>query len=296
MILTPTQLLYQAAMKTPDVQVPKGVIHYRPPQVEDVPDEPCWLCGAPTHGRGLPLAKALSDTFTDHGWSKSPNSSSVCEACCFARAPMKPSPLRMYSILATPRGLRHPMRSEWRDILLNPPEPPVLACIAVSGQKWLHFKGRIAYSRDPFVVLLEEMPVWVEAARYRAVLSDVEELLRVFTRQEIETGRYVEHRVREFGLDRWQQIESRLEPERGTPLFQLVLYVAQKPEGGDEPRSTGSTRRTSTRRPARSSSTPSGEAGSKASSRSRQTSGARSSERSSQRQSELQTSLPLFSG
>lgn len=296
MIPTPTQLLYHAAMRTPEVAAPKGTIHYRPPAVEDVPDEPCWLCGAPTHRRGLPLAKALSDTFTDHGRAKAPESRSVCEPCCFARAPARPSPLRMYSILATPEGLRHPIRSDWREILLNPPEPPVLACIAVSGQKWLHYKGHVALSRNPLIVLLEEMPVWVEADRYRSVLADVEELLRVFRRQEIETGRYPEQRVREFGLVRWQEIESRLEAERGTPLFQLVAYVAQRPEGGDEPRSTDSTRTASTPRQERSSSTPSGGAGTRGSSRSRPTSGARSSGPSSPRPSGRQTSLPLSSG
>lgn len=250
-ILTPTQFIREAALKTGTVVTPTpwkekpadkkirkseanqvqtgdfvGVV-MTDPDVEDVPDWQCWLCGGKTNGRGLPVKKAILPTFTDRDKARGSRSQSVCQGCAFCLSHLS---LRNYSILATVDGLRHPNRAEIRELLLEPPEPPFVLCIAVSGQKHLHFRSQVAYSRDGYPVQMEETRVCVERPILREWLEKIELLYTVFSKDEIRTGRYSQNRIREFGMLRFQAVEAMIAPHRGTRLFDLAVFVAQKIE------------------------------------------------------------------
>jgi len=270
-ILTPTQLIRKAALKTgtaitptlwkekpADKKVRKseanqvevgghvGVV-MTDPTIENVPDWQCWLCGGRTGGRGLPVKKAILPTFTDRDKARGSRSQSICQGCAFCLSHLS---LRNYSILATEQGLRHPTRPEIRELLLEPPEPPFVFCIAVSGQKWLHFRAQVAYSRDGYPVQMEETSVCIERPVLRQWLESVELLYTVFSKDEIRTGHYSQNRIKEFGLLRFQAVEAMVAPSRGTRLFDLAVFVAQKreieapalmPEEKEEPCTTTST-------------------------------------------------------
>lgn len=225
-MITATQLIRQAAIKTGSIEVKPGkVITYEDPPLQAVEDDICWLCGGETGGRGIPTKKGIKDTFTDHPWARGQGSKSLCAGCTFCLGNRN---LRNYSILATADGLRHPGRADWREILLHPPEPPFVACLAVSGQKHLSFKAPVNLSREVFTVALEEQMVEIVPAKLAACLEAVENLYLYFTKDEIATGRYSQHRIQECGLARWQELETAVEPWRGTRLFELALFVAQK--------------------------------------------------------------------
>lgn len=242
-MITASQLIRQAALATKQLRL-KGakdivkVIDYADPDLEAVPDPACWLCGGEiTGGQGLPTKKAIRPTFTDHPHARGQGSSSVCAGCAFC---LSARTLRNYSILATGAGiLQHPARAEWRDALCNPPEPPFVACLAVSGQKHLFFKAPVNLDRDHFTVLLEEREIFVMPDRIKQAIEVVEALYAHFTKNEIATGRYGQHRIRECGLSRWERLEKSVESWRGRPLFDLALFVAQKtepePEAEPEP-------------------------------------------------------------
>lgn len=149
-LTTPTQFLYQAAMATRKVPVAmKKVVEYEDVESVDTDEERCWLCGGPTHGKGQPVKKAIKVTFTDRDRAQVPESSFVCTGCFFC---LSFRSLRNYSICVTKDELRHPDRPTLRELLINPPDPPFLLLIATSGQKWLHFKGELAYGRDGYPV------------------------------------------------------------------------------------------------------------------------------------------------
>jgi len=225
-ILTPTQLIRQAALKTPSVPVAMGkTIEYADVQLEEVKDQRCWLCGGKTGGQGQPIKKAIKPTFTDRDKARVPHSNSLCPGCAFC---LSYSPLRNYNILATMDGLRHPTRPEVKELLLEPPEPPFVLCIAVSGQKWLHFRSKVAYSRDGFPAQLEETLICVERPLLREWLEVIEELYTVFTKEEIKTGRYSQNRIKTFGLNEFQSVDGKIAGVRGTRLFDLAVFVAQK--------------------------------------------------------------------
>jgi CRISPR type IV-associated protein Csf1 len=227
-LMTPTQFIRRAALQTHTVPVAMGkVVEYTDVPLVDVDDARCWLCGGATQYRGQPVKKAIKETFTNVDMARVPWSTSVCPGCAFCLAQ---KPLRNYSILATGDRLTHPTRPEIRALLLDPPEPPFVLCIAVSGQKHLHFRAQVAYDRDGFPVQYEETSVCVWRGTLKEWLALIESLYAVFSKEEIRSGRYGQNRIRQFGISEFQKVEARLAPHRGTRLFDLAVFVAQKPE------------------------------------------------------------------
>lgn len=232
-LMTSTQFIRRAALQTYKVPVAMGkVMEYQDVPLVDVDDVRCWLCGGATGYRGQPVKKAIKDTFTNHDMARVPWSKSVCPGCAFCLAQ---KPLRNYSILATEDKLMHPTRPEIRGLLLEPPESPFILCIAVSGQKHLHFRAQVAYDRDGFPVQMEETSVCVWRGTLAKWLGFIERLYSVFSKEEIRTGHYGQNRIRQFGLNEFQEVESGLAPHRGTRLFDLAVFVAQKPEATPAP-------------------------------------------------------------
>lgn len=232
-----TQLIYQAAMQQKTVMVSgEKEIKYEDIEAEQTKDTLCWLCGSHTNGEGVSVKKAIKPTFTDGHLAKAPHSKYLCKTCAFCLA--YPS-LRNYSIVAAPNKLLHPSRAEMRDILLNPPEPPFVICVAVSGQKWLHIKSQVSFSRNNFPVQLEETTVYVDTAVLSEILEPIEELYTGGFRKsayrdmpgEIESGEYEPWKVQQFGIEKWEKLEEKIVPHRGQRIFQLALFIAQKKEG-----------------------------------------------------------------
>lgn len=229
-MITPTQFIYQAAQKTPRVMTPSGKeIEYTFPEVPECEDELCWLCGGNTYGRGTPKKKTIKPTFTDHSLARAPMSQSICEACTWA---LSERSLRNYSILATAEGLYHPSREEIQKICLSPPKPPFLLTIAVSGQKWLHFKTKINYSNVTFTVAFEDMLVTVAPKQFEIMTKYIELLYNGgFTKDEILSGKYNSSRIVEYSLIRFMEHEDHIRNYRGGRMFELAVFLAQKEEG-----------------------------------------------------------------
>lgn len=249
-ISTAAQLVYQAAMAT----------GWPAPELVDVPDATCWLCQGETGGKGRLVAKMLSDTFNDSNLARG-GGRSLCAACVFclqertraktgvsaslsdaeraarrqamkdpALAPNGVLGLRLFSYLATPDRLRLPDHSEWRDILLAPPEPPWTAAIALSGQKHLALRGRVNWSDQAPMLLLEIQLVQFTPVRLAADLAVIESGLTVFSKVELETGEYSPYRVDQFGLTRFAALEEQLATLRlRRSQFALAIYVAREP-------------------------------------------------------------------
>lgn len=226
-MISAAELIYNAAMKTPTVALANNkTAEYTPLEYGNLSGT-CWLCGAETT-QGIPKKKAIKPTFTDADCAKSPLNDLVCEHCNWA---LSWRTLRNYSILATQEGLQHPTRPELREILLNPPEPPFLLCIATSGQKWLYFKAKVSFRRQNYPVMLEEVPVTVNTELLAKVLKPVETLYGSgFSKAEILSGEYKPVNINKFGMRRWEDAENQITKYRGTRMFELAVFVAQKGE------------------------------------------------------------------
>ena len=227
-LITPTQFIYEVALKTETVPLSMGkIVEYHDMEFSPVSDETCYLCGGQTNRKGKSVAKAILPTFTDRDKAREPRSNAICAGCAWCLSFRE---LRNYSIIATKDTLVHPTRPEIRHYLLSPPEPPFVFCIATSGQKWLHFRSDIAYSSNNFPVQFEETRVYVSVDSFRYLLGLIEKLYTAFSKEEILTGCYNQNRIRQYGITSFQQIEEEISKYRGQRQFNVAVFVAQKEE------------------------------------------------------------------
>lgn len=196
--------------------------------LEKISDQ-CFLC-AQGMSQGIPVKKIFSDVFTDWNQGKNPRGTHVCPACsfCILTSPERIG-IRMFSLVAADK-LYITNRVELRGFLLSPPKPPFVINLAVSQKKHICFKGEVNYSRDLYMVMFEEMPVMVDRKKFEELLVLVEHLMFGFTKTEISSGEYAQQRVFKFGIEAWQKFEEKVKLYRGTPLLDVVIFVAQKIE------------------------------------------------------------------
>jgi hypothetical protein len=206
----------------------------------------CRICGS--EGEGELFDGWVRDTFTN--WPDLMPGEIICDGCAFwfdqraaelQRRMGKDKPQRMQNYSHFVVG------GQWEPVskgdkprmaaLLLGETFPEMAAIAVSGQKHIAFRAR----RNPpgqgaGWVQFEEQAVWVERDKLRDLLAAAEKLYAVFSKGEIETGRYFPARILQFGMAAWYALEEQIKPIRATTIFQLALFLAQRSEedNGDE--------------------------------------------------------------
>lgn len=210
----------------------------------------CRICGQ--DGEGQLFEQWVKPTFTD--WDKLKPGNIICTDCLFwfderseelARRVGKEKPQRM-------RNYSHfVVNGEWiplskgdkrrmQKLLLGAPFPE-LAAIAQSGQKHIIFRAPYnPVGSETGWVQFEEQSMFVIPAALRAMLDMIEALYVTFSKAEIETGQYKQYRIRAFGLEEWAALEREVTEWRGKPLFDLALFLAQKPEDNDDADARGS--------------------------------------------------------
>jgi hypothetical protein len=109
---------------------------------------------------------------------------------------------------------------------------PELAAIAESGQKHIVFRAR---RNEPGGaagwIQFEEQAMFVDPVRLARTIEDVEALYVAFNKTEIESNDYIQHRVIKFGIEKWLELNSRLEEVRRDPLhLHLAVFLAQRKE------------------------------------------------------------------
>jgi len=199
-------------------------------------DEPgvCRVCGQ--DGTGLPFDDWARPTFTD--WDKLVTGKILCHACQFsfeerseqlAQLVGKEKPQRMRNYSHFVAGgewipLSKSDKSTMADILLH--QDWQIAVIAESGQKHILFRA------TPGVVQFEEQQL-PDLSDLGGLLATIQALYTGFSKAEIETGRYRQHRIRKFGLEKWRELEMKITHRREELLFKLALFLAQKGAEGD---------------------------------------------------------------
>lgn len=184
----------------------------------------------------------VKPTFTDH--DKLSPGDIVCDDCLFwfdeANAELatkmdkdKPQRMRNYSHFIL-NGEWIPLskgnKTKMTSLLLGNPFPE-LAAIAESGQKHIVFRAtRNAPGSKAGWVQFEEQSLWIEPEQLRNLLEIIQALMVEFSKGEIETAQYKLYRIINFGLEQWRILEQELKPSRGSLIFNLALFLAQKPE------------------------------------------------------------------
>lgn len=196
----------------------------------------CRACGR--QGVGLPFDRWVKDTFND--FDRLAPGEIVCHACLFSfddrREDLaalvgkdKPQRMRNYSHFVVDGKWTPCSKGDKRtmtELLLG---NPALAVVAVGGQKHIIFKARAGWWQ------IEEQSVLPFPAELRETLAVVEALYNGgFSKGEIETGRYIQKRIMDFGFARWHSLEQIVRPWRGAIRLELALFLAQKDEEIDD--------------------------------------------------------------
>jgi hypothetical protein len=195
------------------------------------------------HEVGEKFEDWVKPTFTD--WGLLQDGTIVCDACLFcfidknaqlaARVgKAEPQRFRNYSHFVTRDGAWVPLtkgnKPEMLDILLHTPQ---VAVIADSGQKHIAFRGKPGWWQ------FEELAMRPSPAVLLMLRDLMVNALAVFSKAEIESGRYGFSRIEKFGVVAYQEFEGAVKTYRGSPVFALALFLAQKEEE-DGPTTTNS--------------------------------------------------------
>lgn len=209
----------------------------------------CWLCGGHIEdGTGWKIKKAILSTFTNHNQAKALTSSTVCFQCVtFSRVESwikyvnslettslkisKVTSWRSYSHVFSKHGHQCPTRKEWKDILLNPPDPPFLFVVAISGQKHLIFRSKISYNQNTFYVKFEDEDLVISKSEFTKCLVDFEAMYELgFSKISILKGDYNQAQIIKVGLNVWLEAENKIKIWRNSnqDIIRLVKFCAQK--------------------------------------------------------------------
>jgi hypothetical protein len=220
MIVSVTKILWEAAQRPTGNDDDTGI---------------CRVCG--NRSDGIDFQEWVRPTFTD--WDKILPGDILCQACqfCFEERSTllmarvgkeKLQRMRNYSHFVVDGAwipLSKGNKVQMRDILLT--KQPMVSVVAESGQKHIIFRA------IPGIVQFEEQQI-PDVSVLGDLLVIIEELYIGFSKSDITTGRYAQHRIRKFGLERWNDLERQIKSMRQSPLFTLALFLAQKEETGDK--------------------------------------------------------------
>lgn len=230
---------------------------YPPPRTSQ--DLHCWLCGGETNSVGWRLKDALSSNFTDCNSAARLDSRALCQSCAATASSVG---WAQYVQRYPERGLwehfpekegkavracnwlyfshvfaenyhETPTRARWRDVLSNPPVPPFLLIMAVSGKKQILFKGRISHSQDAYWIQYETQSVFIHRHQFISCLTAFERLYNAgFSKDSIVSADYHQGQLVKVGLSAWREMESAIKPYRDTApeLLAVVHFCATRTE------------------------------------------------------------------
>lgn len=220
------------------------------------PDDKCWLCGGETHGVGWHLSDGIAPTFTDFNQAKSSDSLTVCGSCValsstaayaqYAEREGKPTTFPVkegkkprglnwlyFSHVISPNVYHQPDRKQWRELLVNPPEPPFLMAMAVNGKKHVLFRCAVNQDRELFTVQADEERIMVKRSVFVELIEEFEEAYNLgFSKDSLLTGNYNQAAVMSVGLPVWRSVEAKMSRWRSEQpqLLQLAHFCGQKKE------------------------------------------------------------------
>jgi len=179
---------------------------------------------------GLPFAKWVRDTFTDHA-SLLPGTIISNEALfCFDESSVlvqqligrdKPQRFRTYThVVADGKWFIMTKADKERIVGILVAGTDEIICLSDSGQKHLLFKHR------PGMWQLEEMQIAPDVKTFCFLHERFMKLLSIgFTQGEIISGNYLSYRVMNAGLPVWKALEDEIKSYRNSQIFNFTTWL-----------------------------------------------------------------------
>ena len=198
----------------------------------------CFLCGGSTNEQAWAFKEAIGGAFTDLAIAKCIESQTVCCACAaltskdawvlaceqFKHNPYFPVKDDKKPFLSNWMFASHCFsdntwlildRTQARNVLLNPPEPPFVITLAVVGKKHVIFRAHVNYAREQFSVQADDQRINVNRSLFTELLSLVEQGYAMgFSKSSMLTGDYNQAACLKAGLNQWNAFENQLKPWR----------------------------------------------------------------------------------
>lgn len=188
---------------------------------------------------GIEFDKWVKDTFTDHAYLKPGTIISNEALFCFEEQSEllmrmtgrdKTQRFRTYSHIVVGTDwhlLSKAQKPEIYDLLIN--ADPTVCVIADSGQKHLLFKHR------PGTWMFENETILRDKYKLRLIKETADALMAVkFSKDEIQSGHYQGWKILSCGLGFWQENENKIKRWRGSSIFDLAIWLAQRTESEEQ--------------------------------------------------------------
>ena len=243
---TPQRIIYEAWKNTPKPiiyetsdakgnKIIKEVNFAIPEENKDYDEEYnglCNLCGQEAHG-GIPIKKMFSSNYMDWPIHKEPEATHICKACafCIGMNPVGRIVLFRYPLVAE-KILHLCNRKQFREYLLNPPEPLFVMILPTSQKKHLFAKSKVSYSRENYFCNLEEMTIAVDG-NIKQIVTDIEALRGAgFTKDNISSAQIPGNVMKKYILTchDFENLISKMENLCKSEMFMIALEVSQKME------------------------------------------------------------------
>jgi len=188
----------------------------------------CRITGKTSMGQDF--KKWVRDTFTDHGSLKPGTIISNEAMFCFDESSAivqamagkeKAQRFRTYSHLIDSDGNWHCCtKADKKRLFEMITEGATLVCLTDSGQKHLLFKHK------PGIWQLDDQFVFPDIKRLQFLHEKMMYLLSIgFTQAEIITGKYLQYRIQQVGIESWKPCEDLLKKHRGTKFFNFTAWL-----------------------------------------------------------------------
>lgn len=252
-----TQFIWKEALGMPALEAPEPT---NKKNTKYGSDERCWLCGGDTENLGWHKKDVITSSFTDVDSAKA----SISETCCYScAATMKQEgwqvacekyghpwhfPIKegkkpassnwMFSshVIAKDHW-QMPARSDFREILTNPPKTPFVITLADAGKKHVLFRASVNYSQDHYSVMLDDEEIFIDRKIFTEMLARFEGAYTAgFSKASLLSGEYNQAAIMKIGIRKWREIEDvmRVYRDNHYDMMRIVALIGQKQEGANE--------------------------------------------------------------
>jgi len=188
---------------------------------------------------GLKFDDWVRDTFTDYA-SLYPGTIISNESLfCFEESSEliakkvnkdKPQRFRTYSHIVIDNDwyvLTKAQKKEIYELIIN--NEPDVCVISDSGQRHLLFKHKIGTWQ------FEDQHIQRDKETLTKIKLLGDELLNNnFSKTEMISGNYIQHRIMKYGIKKWKSVEDKLKEYRGSAIYDLAIWLSQKEGEKDE--------------------------------------------------------------
>lgn len=192
-------------------------------------DGVCRITGQKS--KGVLFDKWVKDTFTNYDFLKQGNIISNEALFCFDEASLllqektgrdKPQRFRTYSHIVTEGGEWHVLtkadKAKIVELILF--GNVKILCLTDSGQKHIFFKHKIGFWQ------LDDTHIEPNITDFAFLHTEMQKLVELgFGQDQIKTGNYYQSLILKIGISIWSEIESKLKPRRGEPIFDLAAWL-----------------------------------------------------------------------